>query len=409
VKDTEGISAKSTILIKILNVLPVANAGSYLEAYVGESLYFDASNTTDSPSDLLTLEYHWDFGDNFSDEGIGVFHSFESPGIYEVILTVIDDDNASAIHKIVVYIRDVLLSSISMTAELNQKTCHCGEAVEIAGEVEFEFIKSDYKPDYTIARLRVVIVETGEDWIIHPELDGDYRLRFNAPDKPGSYTIRVSITRLGILAEEETTLKVQARSNEQPKQYFTYDLTTTIIIASISTAGVGVGAFTAGTDLGRFKFFSLIIPLYTRLNREALLDNFTRGRIYEHIRTNPGMHYRAIKENLELSNGSLAYHLRVLEKERYIQSKTDGFCKRFYPVGMKITKGDPSNVQALILDKIYEQPFITQKELAHDLGIDISTVNYHINMMAGARVVKAEKIGRVKHYVVEAEVVEPIS
>jgi PKD repeat protein/DNA-binding MarR family transcriptional regulator len=409
VEDSEGISGSSTIIVEILNVLPIANAGSYLEAYVGESLYFDASNTTDSPSDLITLEYYWDFDDNSTDEGIEVFHTFESPGIYEVVLTVKDDDNASAIHKIIVYIRDVLLSSISLTAELDQGRCNCGEAVEIAGELEFDFIKSDHKPDYTISRVRVEILETGENWIVHPDLDGDYRLTFNAPEKPGTYTIRVSITRLGIFAEEQATLKVQAKSTKQNEQYFTYDLTTTLIIASVGTAGVGIGAFTAGTDLGRFKFFSLLIPLYTRLNREALLDNFTRGRIYEHIRTNPGMHYRAIKDNLELSNGSLAYHLRVLEKERYIQSKTDGFCKRFYPVGMKITKGDTSNIQTLILDRIYEQPFITQKELAHDLGIDISTVNYHINMMAGAGVVKAEKIGRVKHYVVEAEVVEPIS
>ena len=150
--------------------------------------------------------------------------------------------------------------------------------------------------------------------------------------------------------------------------------------------------------VGRFKFFTLLIPLYSRLNREAILDNFTRGRIYEHIRMNPGQHYRAIKNTLELSNGCLTYHLKVLEKEKYVQSRTDGMCKRFYPVGMKISKGQPNNIQEIILEQIYERPFITQKVLAHQLGLDISTINYHINMMVGAGVIRSEKKGRTKHY-----------
>jgi DNA-binding MarR family transcriptional regulator len=300
------------------------------------------------------------------------------------------------------------LNTIHISTDINPKKCKCGEEVEISGNIEFEFEKTDFNPDYTITRLRIEILETGEYWIIYPELDGDFELTLNAPNNVGTYKIRISITRLGIMAEDTVVLNVQSSIKNQRKQYFMYDLSTAVIIASVGITVGGVSAFTIGTDLGRFKFFTLLVPLYTRLNREALLDNFTRGRIFEHIRTNPGLHYRAIKENLGLSNGSLAYHLRVLEKEEYIQSKSDGLCKRFYPMGMKITSGQSNNIQELILDKIYEKPFITQKELAAEMGIDISTVNYHVNIMAGAGIIKAEKYGRIKHYLVEAEVVEPI-
>jgi predicted transcriptional regulator len=162
-------------------------------------------------------------------------------------------------------------------------------------------------------------------------------------------------------------------------------------------------AFTVGTDLGRYKYFTLLIPLYTRLNKGSVLDNFTRGRIFEHIRKNPGDHFSALKKILDLNSGCLSYHLNVLEKEEYIKSQTDGFTKRFYPSGMKITKDQPKNIQELILQKIDEMPAITQKELAAELGVDISTVNYHINMMTGAGIIVSEKKGRIKHYYVLTE------
>ena len=410
VEDNENIIGTSTLLITIENLVPTANAGADQEVYVGESVRFDGSNSSDSWSDVFELRYHWDFGDNATGDGVRPVHIYTNPGVYEVTLRVIDDDNSSAIHRIFVYVREVLLTSITITSELRPTTCSCGEQVKLTGKIDFEFIRKDFDADYTITPLRVEILETGESWLVHPNRDGNYDLKFKAPESEGTYQIKVSITRLGVFAADTVELNVVSSHNKGNKQYFNFDLTSTIMIASIGTAAGGLGAFTVGTDLGRYKFFTLMIPLYTRLNREALLDNFTRGRIFEHIRTNPGMHYRAIRENLGLSNGSLAYHLRVLEKEDYIQSSSDGLCKRFYPRGMKITAGEQhNNIQELILDKIYERPFITQKELAAEIGIDISTVNYHVNLMAGAGIIKAEKFGRIKHYVVEAEIVEPIS
>ncbi len=409
VQDEDNVVNKDSILIKILNVNPVANGGPDREVFIGELILFNARNSTDTPSDLPELRYFWDFGDNTTEQGLEVIHSYVNPGTYNVTLRVLDDDDAFDIHKIIVYVRDALLSSISLTVEISKTKCRPGETVEITGELDFEFENVDFLPDYALARVRVEILETKEYWFVNPEPDGVYSLNFAAPNMEGTYTVKVSITRLGLLAEETVTFRVDKPGSIQQGSYFTIDPTTTIIVVTVGSAAGGLGAFTAGTDLGRYKLFTLLIPLYSRLNRDALLDNFTRGRIYEHIRMNPGMHYRAIKENLGLSNGSLAYHLRVLEKESYIQSSSDGFCKRFYPRGMKISKTAPNNVQESILDMICERPFITQKELARELGLDISTVNYHINLMAGAGIIKAEKYGRTKHYIIEAEVVEPIS
>ena len=56
-----------------------------------ESLTFDASLTTDEGEPCGSLcTYQWNFGDFHSDSGIRVSHSFERPGTYTVVLTVVD-------------------------------------------------------------------------------------------------------------------------------------------------------------------------------------------------------------------------------------------------------------------------------------------------------------------------------
>ncbi|UCH89308.1 MAG: PKD domain-containing protein [Thermoplasmata archaeon] len=403
VEDNNNVLNRNTRLITIENVLPVADAGENAEVYINEDAIFNAGNSSDTPSDIDFLQYLWDFGDNTTGEGIITNHSYERAGVYEVILTVIDDDGAEAFSTIRIYVRDILLSSITITETLEPSRCQPKDTFIVSGKVEFNFIDKLPDTDIVLSKLRIEIVETGEAWTVIPEFDGSYELELIAPEIEGTYNVRVSITRLGIFAESSETLTVESYEIAEKSDKAYIDFNTAVIVTAICAVTGGLGAFAAGTDLGRYKFFTLFIPLYSRLNPKAILDNFTRGRIYEHIRMNPGEHYRGIKDTLELNNGSLSYHLKVLENENLIQSRTDGMCKRFYPVGMKIEKGQPSNIQQLILEKICESPYITQKDLAEQIGIDISTVNYHINIMAGSGIIQSEKSGKTKHYYASPE------
>lgn len=403
VEDDNNAVSVTTINVRINNLPPIAIAIEFIEVYLGEEIIFDGSNSTDTPSDSSFLKFYWDFGDNTTAEGVITNHTYLEEGIYYATLRVVDNDDERGIHTIKVIIREILLTSIIITEHIEPAECKPCENVTVFGSVEFEFIKNIQTPDFSLAIIRIEIEETGASWVVRPKLDGTYSIEILAPEQEGTYTLRVSITRLGILAEQTQTLKVSSEVSDGGSSLF-IDSNTAIIMVSVGTVLGGLGIFTAGTDLGQYKYFTLLIPLYTRLNRDTVLDNFTRGRIYEHIRMNPGEHYRAIKKTLELSNGSLTYHLKVLETENYIKSRTDGMCKRFYPVGMKITKDQPNNIQELILRKISEKPSITQKELAQLIGIDVSTVNYHINMMTGAGIIRSEKIGRTKHYKIDYEV-----
>ncbi len=64
---------------------PIANAGENLVCCIGRNTSFDGSKSTGSD-----LNYHWDFGDGTSAEGIKTEHAYVKPGNYRVVLTVKD-------------------------------------------------------------------------------------------------------------------------------------------------------------------------------------------------------------------------------------------------------------------------------------------------------------------------------
>jgi hypothetical protein len=89
--------------------------------------------------------------------------------------------------------------------------------------------------------------------------------------------------------------------------------------------------FVIFTEVGLYAFLLPFVALFTRIKSEKVLDHFRRGQIYGFIIATPGAHYRQIKEKLEIGNGTLAYHLHVLEREGLIKSQNDGLKKLFYP------------------------------------------------------------------------------
>jgi DNA-binding MarR family transcriptional regulator len=157
-------------------------------------------------------------------------------------------------------------------------------------------------------------------------------------------------------------------------------------------------AFITGTEVGKFGFFSAIAPLYTKKRRKKDENyGYNRGLIQGYIDGNPGESYNAIKRALELKNGTLAYYLKILSKEGKIRTERDGMYKRFYPtVGKSRAENviiELSKIQQNILDFIKSNPGTTQTNIAKELGIIHSKLNYHISMLSDARLIKLEREG----------------
>ena len=138
--------------------------------------------------------------------------------------------------------------------------------------------------------------------------------------------------------------------------------------------------------------------LYTRIDRNKLLNNVTRKRIYEHIGSNPGIHFRGLLKDLDLKTGNLSYHLNVLEREEYLRSYQDGMYRRFNLYG----KGQPftislSEIQQRIIQTITKNPGINQSNISKIIGASRIVVNYHIRILSDVGMVLIEKDGRESH------------
>ena len=175
-------------------------------------------------------------------------------------------------------------------------------------------------------------------------------------------------------------------------------------------AGVGILAAALGTaaalsENAKWGLMSfLLIPLYSKLKKEEVLDHFVRGQIYGYIKANPGEHYNSIKRALGLTNGSLAYHLQTLEREKFVKSSKDGLYRRYYPAGMQIpeeVEQGLNHIQSVILEIIRSHPGITQKDIAALVKLSPATVNYHISILADAQVIRVKRDGTRTHCYIE--------
>jgi len=168
---------------------------------------------------------------------------------------------------------------------------------------------------------------------------------------------------------------------------------------SLAMVGVVMIVVLGGTEIGFFAFLIyILVPLYCRLKKDKILDNFTRGEIFGYIKANPGTHYMEVQNHLDISNGVLAHHLNVLEREEFIKSNRDGLYKRFYPKHVKISKKGKhlSRLQKDIIEEVERHPGIVQKTLAKFLGESKQVISYHIKVLAKAKLIKIEKEGSYK-------------
>lgn len=156
----------------------------------------------------------------------------------------------------------------------------------------------------------------------------------------------------------------------------------------------------------RLKYAGMLalLPLYTRIERDAVLEHEKRDELYELIRATPGIHAHEIGEKASIGWGTTVYHLKLLENHGLIVSKKSGRYKRFFVNTGEYTKkkdayGALRNQTAkAVADYIVNHPGTTQKEMCAALGIQPSLASWHVEKLEGVELVKRVKDGRMVRY-----------
>ena len=137
VVDNEDLIGSSVAAVLVKNRAPVAvlnEAPSIINK--AEEVSFDASPSNDVDGSIVS--YIWSFGDGAAAEGITVTHTYADPGLYNVTLTVMDNDGAanSCVHSIQVKNVDNNLPVASFT--VNIETADINETLLFDGSESYD-------------------------------------------------------------------------------------------------------------------------------------------------------------------------------------------------------------------------------------------------------------------------------
>ena len=185
-----------------------------------------------------------------------------------------------------------------------------------------------------------------------------------------------------------------------------------IVVATATNEALRIPATAAG-----LWFLGLIGKTH-----ETTDGRYQRGRLMGYLTANPGCHFRALMSALDMSNGQITHHLRVLESEEHVWRKSDGRLVRFYPLTNKLHPNmpeedlpvpplspDPNSLQGKILNMLDHDgglgQFPTQAELAKRLEKSQQLISHHLRTLQKFGLVERRKMGVKNRYKLTREAV----
>jgi predicted transcriptional regulator len=127
-------------------------------------------------------------------------------------------------------------------------------------------------------------------------------------------------------------------------------------------------------------------------------------RVLHFIQENPGCYLRLINRELEVSIGTVQYHLAKLEKMGKITANRYGLYKYYFPIGI-FQENQKNVLQVLsqetargILLVIIEQKNPTQKDIINRIGVSSAAINWHIRRLITLNIIYEIRDGKYKRY-----------
>jgi DNA-binding MarR family transcriptional regulator len=130
------------------------------------------------------------------------------------------------------------------------------------------------------------------------------------------------------------------------------------------------------------------------ISRRNILDLKSRRDLYQFISKNPGLHISELSKKTNIPRSTLMHHLKYLMKINLISDKADGGLKRFYTYHLVGTKDKEllghlrKKVTFRIIMYLFFPGLCSNVELAKELKLRSSTIDYHIKKLLDAGIIK---------------------
>ena len=398
VETVEGITAPAIIFddgtSRTLNV-KIDNQGFYTETYNIDYIYSPTfiskidglTSITIQPNSFEIVEIEVEPLKNIPREGGSQFN------------IEISNNNEN---QIITYVLSYLKPEIEITdISCNRYALLIGQEVKctttltnlgyLANDLNF-FIYSD---EVVIDEVKIDSLKYLETWTLATSYE---------PSKVGETSIIVSaVTEDGTLYEDELNAKIKIVATENSESENSNEINMpnisagkSLIILTIAGILFQINRSENLKYLG-LKFF--FVPMYSRLQKDTLVDEPTRQKLLKYIYSEPGANFKQLKDKFSLHNGTLAHHINILENHEIITSHRSGRQRLFFPMGVNQEISRVSLVtnetQLNIMDIVKETPGITQAMISKQLNMSRQKVNYHVNSLVDKAFIKIEKQGRI--------------
>ncbi len=144
---------------------------------------------------------------------------------------------------------------------------------------------------------------------------------------------------------------------------------------------------------------------------QNVLENRNRLNIFNYVQLNPGCTQSEISNKQNMKNGTVKYHVQMLEAEGKVILKRMGKYTRIFnsskanseleKVVLSYSKNDTSKN---LLQAILEEPGVTNQRLSEKFQLDKSSIHWHMERFINDNLVRFEQDGRYKKYFLEQDV-----
>ncbi|MDR0981540.1 MAG: winged helix-turn-helix transcriptional regulator [Methanocalculaceae archaeon] len=156
-----------------------------------------------------------------------------------------------------------------------------------------------------------------------------------------------------------------------------------------------------------------LLILYAKISEKNRDPNSRREQIYRWICDHPGRSQQQIADAMNISRGSLKYHLNKLLERKEIHQITSGTYPQYFP-GTKSTSSEMEMLLTFIardkdhqiIQNLFEHPGITRTQLAADLHLSPTTTSWRMKRFAKQNLIISQNHGKERVYELTPETTE---
>lgn len=140
--------------------------------------------------------------------------------------------------------------------------------------------------------------------------------------------------------------------------------------------------------------------------KNEILEHERRGKIYEFIKKNPGLHFRELQRRLKVPLASLEYHLDYMVRKKVLLRESEGHYTRYYAEHLddedkKILRSLRQRRLREVVLIILSKEKVKYCDILEDLKIPSSTLSFYLKYLCDRNVVSRRKVGYENFYFIK--------